>query len=79
MNINSCQKDNKHSGEKHSSETQLITVINDWAKSWIKAGRMTFSFWTSIKLLTHPMNYLNVSYMAMALCEASEMDRIYSL
>ena len=37
-------------------------------KSWIKAGRLTLSFWTLRKLLTHPlMNYLNVSYMAMAL------------
>ena len=54
--------------KKHSCETQLITVIDDWAKILDKAGRLTLSFWTSRKLLTHPlMNYLNVSYMAMAL------------
>ena len=57
MNINSCQIDNMHSGKIHSCETQLITVIDDWAKILDKGG-----------LLTHPlMNYLNVSYMAMAL------------
>ena len=31
MNINSCQIGNMHSG-KDSCETQLTTVINDWAK-----------------------------------------------
>ena len=67
MNINSCQIDNAFR-KKHSCETQLITVIDVWAKSWIKAGRLTLSFLTLRKLLTHPlMNYLNVSYMAMAL------------
>ena len=54
--------------KKHSCETQLITVIDDWAKILDKGGRLTLSFWTLRKLLTHPlMNYLNVSYMAMAL------------
>ena len=53
--------------EKHSCETQLITVIDDWAKILDKGG-LTLSFWTLRKLSTHPlMNYLNVSYMAMAL------------
>ena len=42
--------------------------------------RLTLSFWTLRKPLTHPlMNYLNVSYMAMALVEDSEMDRFFSV
>ena len=54
--------------KKHSCETQLITVINDWAKILDKAGRLTLSVWTPRKLSTHPlMNCLNISYMAMAL------------
>ena len=54
--------------KKHSCETQLITVIDDWAKILDKGGQVDISFWTLRKLLTHPlMNYLNVSYMAMAL------------
>ena len=40
MNINSCQIDNMHSGKKHSCETQLITVIDDWAKILDKGGQV---------------------------------------
>ena len=52
--------------KKHSCDTQLITVIDDWVKILeTKADRLTLSFWTLRKLSTHPlMNYLN---MAMAL------------
>ena len=39
MNINSCQIDNMHSG-KNSCETQLITVIDDWAKILDKGGQV---------------------------------------
>ena len=54
--------------KKHSCETQLITVIDDWAKILDKGGQVDTLFWTLRKLSTHPlMNYLNVSYMAMAL------------
>ena len=54
--------------KKHRCETQLITVIDDWAKIFDKGGRLILSFWTSRKLSTHSlMNYLNVSYMAMVL------------
>ena len=40
MNINFCQTDNMHSGKKHSCETQLITVINDWATILDKGGQV---------------------------------------
>ena len=54
--------------KKHSCETQLITVIDNWAKILDKGGQVTLSFWTLRKLSTQPlMNYLNVSYMAMDL------------
>ena len=64
MDINFCQSFRK----KHSCETQLIIIINDWAKILAQGGQPTHSFWTLKKLPTHPlMNYLNVSYMAMGL------------
>ena len=54
--------------KKHSCETQLITVIDNWAKILDKGGQVTLSFWTLRKLSTQAlMNYLNVSYMAMDL------------
>ena len=70
MNINSCQTDNMHSGKKHSCETQLITVINDWAKILDKGGHADIFILDFEKDFDTPnpvMNYLNVSYMAMAL------------
>ena len=39
MNINSCQMGNMHSG-KVSYETQLTTVINDWAKILDNRGQV---------------------------------------
>ena len=54
--------------KKHSCETQLITVIDDWAKILDKGGQVDTFIFDFRKLLTYPlMNYLNVSYMAMAL------------
>ena len=71
MNINSCQIDNMHSGKKHSCETQLITVIDDWAKILDKGGQVDTFILDFEKAFDTPppplMNYLNVSYMAMAL------------
>ena len=64
-----------HSGEKHSCETQLITVINDWAKI---LGRLTLSFWTLKKLSTHSrMNYLNLSIWLWYWRADSEMDKFF--
>ena len=41
MNTNSCQMDNMHFGTYlHSCETQLITVIDDWAKILDKGGQV---------------------------------------
>ena len=53
--------------KKHSCETQLITVIKDWAKIADKLIHLT---WTSRKLLIHHlMNYLNASCMVIVLVE----------
>ena len=62
--------DRQHAFRKrHSCETQLITVINDWAKLLDDDGQVDIS-WTSRKLLIHPlMNYLNASCMVMVLVE----------
>ena len=40
MNISSCPTDNMHLGKKHSCETQLISVINDWVKILDKGGQI---------------------------------------
>ena len=64
--------DRQHAFRKrHSCETQLITVINDWAKILDKGGQVgIYLSWTSRKLLIHPrMNYLNASCMGMVLVE----------
>ena len=39
MNINFSQIDNMHL-ERHSFETQLTTVINDWAKTLENGGQV---------------------------------------
>ena len=39
-NTVSCQIGSMHSGKKHSCETQLVTVINDWAKILDKGGQV---------------------------------------
>ena len=38
-NTVSCQIGNIHSGKNHSCETQLVTVINDWARILDKGGQ----------------------------------------
>ena len=54
--------------KKHSCETQLITVIDDWAKILDKGGQVDTFILDFEKAFDTPlMNYLNVSYMAMAL------------
>ena len=61
--------DKQHAFRKwHSCETQLITVINDWAKYWIKRVRLTLLFWTLKKLLTPlHMNFLKANCLVMVL------------
>ena len=56
--------------KKHSCETQLITVIDDWAKILDKGGQVDTLILDFEKAFDTPpplMNYLNVSYMDMAL------------
>ena len=63
--------DRQHAFRKrHSCETQLITVINDWAKILDNGGQVDTFILDSRKLLIHPrMNYLNASCMGMVLVE----------
>ena len=52
----------------HRCETQLTTVINDWAKfnSWTIEDRLTHSYWLSKKRLIHLlMNSLKANCLAM--------------
>ena len=61
MNINSCQIDNMHSGKS-------IAVKLSWAKILDKGGQVDTFILDFEKAFDTPlMNYLNVSYMAMAL------------
>ena len=62
--------DRQHAFRKrHSYETQLITVINDWAKILDNGGQVD-TFILDFELLIHPrMNYLNASCMGMVLVE----------
>ena len=54
--------------KKHSCETQLITVMNDWARILDKGGQVdTFIPYFEKAFDTPLMNYLNVNYMAMVL------------
>ena len=62
MNINFCQTDYMHSGKKHSCDTQLITVINDWAKVLDKGGQVdTFILDFEKAFDTLPHESLNAS------------------
>ena len=54
--------------KKYSCKTQVITVINDWAKILDKDGQVdTFHLDFEKAFDTFPMNYLNVSYIAIVL------------
>ena len=61
--------DRQHAFRKrHSCETQLITVINDWAKILDNGGKVD----TFILVLIHAphiMNFLNASCTGMVLVE----------
>ena len=51
--------------KRHSCETQLITVINEWAKILTKLTHLSY---TSRKLLIHPlMNCIKASCIVMVL------------
>ena len=52
--------------KKHSCESQLITVINDWARTSDKGEQVDTYILNFEKAFDTPlMNYLNVNYMAM--------------
>ena len=67
MNINSCQIGNMHSG-KDSCETQLTTVINDWAKILDNRGQVDTFILDFEKAFDTPlMNSLKANCLAMEL------------
>ena len=68
--------DRQHAFRKrHSCETLLVTVINDWSKILDDGGQVDTFILDLRKLLMHPlMNYLNASCMVMVLVENSEID-----
>ena len=56
--------------KRHSCETQLITVINDWAKILYNGGQVDKFILDFGKAFDTPlMNYLNASCMGMVLVE----------
>ena len=59
--------DRQHAFRKgHSCETQLTTVINDWAKILDSKDRLTHSYWILKRHLIHPhMNSLKANCLAM--------------
>ena len=59
--------DRQHAFRKgHSCETQLTTLINDWAKLLDNRNMLTHSYWISKKRLIHPlMNSLKANCLAM--------------
>ena len=59
MNINSYRTGNTHLGNDISCETQLTTVINDWAKILDKKGQVdTFILDCEKALYTPPREFL---------------------
>ena len=61
--------DRQHAFRKgHSCETQLTTVINDWAKILDNRGQVEHSYWILKRHLIHPlMNSLKANCLAMEL------------
>ena len=54
--------------KRHSCDTQLITVINDWAKLLDNGGQIDTFILDFVKVFdTLRTNYSNVSYMAMVM------------
>ena len=59
--------------QRHSSETQLTTVVDDLAKILDNKGKLTHSYWILKRHLIHPlMNFLIhplINWLAMELVE----------
>ena len=53
--------------KRHSCETQLTTVINDWVKYLDKGGQV--DIYSGRFLTTRLMNFLKANYLVMALAE----------
>ena len=72
-----------HSGKKHSCETRLITVIDDWAKILDKGGQVdTFILDFEKAFDTPPHEILKCKLYGYGIggnWEDSKMDRFFSL
>ena len=71
LNEHKLLSDRQHAFRKmHSCETQLVTVINDWAKILDNGGQVDTFILDFEKAFDNPrMNYLNASCMGMVLVE----------
>ena len=66
--------------KKHSCETQLITVIDDWAKILDKGGQVDGFILDFEKAFdTPPHELLNCKLYGYGIGEKTEMDRFFSL
>ena len=80
MNIDSCQKKQHAFRKWHSCETQLITVIDNWAKILDKQGQVDTFILDFEKAFDTPpphMNFSKVNCLAMELEENYKMDRCF--
>ena len=69
MNIDSCQKKQHAFRKWHSCETQLITVIDDWAKILDNQGQVDTFILDFEKAFDTPMNFSKANCLAMELEE----------
>ena len=69
MNINYCQTNNMHSGSGICCETQLTTVINDWAKILDDKGQVDTLIYDFEKAFDTPPHELlkSINRLAMVL------------
>ena len=80
LNEHKLLSDRQHAfRKKHSCETQLITIINDWARILDKVGRLTLSFLDFEKAFDTPPHELLKCFVVWHWWEDSEMDRFFSL
>ena len=74
--MNFCQTDNMHSGKSIAVKSQLITVINDWARILDKGGQVdTFIVDFEKAFHTHPHELLKCKLYGYGIGGKPEMDR----
>ena len=73
--------DRQHAFRKrHSCETHLTTVINDWVKVLDKGGQVDTLILNFEKAFNAPsINFIKASYLVKTLAENTQVDRFLSL